>query len=333
LTGAAVIPAECRNCGTFLGEPPGNFCPGCGQDTSPHAPAFLEFAHEFVGHYVALEGRLWRTLAKLFFMPGELTREYLRGRKQRYVLPLRLYLTASFIFFVLVKFVGGDTSLLNASVDGNKVLGREVLQKIERKMAEDQAAMPPGAADAEALETIRKATAKVASAVDANKAALLAAPDGPASIGRCDDDSRPCAFINEHMKRRFGGMTQAQAIHDVKSRMQAMAPYAIFLMLPFYAALMKLAYLRRTLTYGEHIVFALHLHAFLFFLLLLETVLPTAIDRWMPVLAMVYGAVAMQRTYGGRWWANLLRYGAVGTAYLCLITLVALAVVLGAVFF
>ena len=55
-----------------------------------------EFLHEFVGHYVALEGTLWRTLGLLLRHPGRLTREYLDGRRRRYVLPLRLYLTASF---------------------------------------------------------------------------------------------------------------------------------------------------------------------------------------------------------------------------------------------
>ena len=96
----------CRNCSLFLGDKLGNFCPNCGQETKLHPPTVGEFAHEFVGHYVALEGRLWKTLLLLFFKPAELTREYLHGRRRRYVLPLRLYLTASLLFFVVVKFAG-----------------------------------------------------------------------------------------------------------------------------------------------------------------------------------------------------------------------------------
>lgn len=67
-----------------------------------HPPSALEFLHEFIGHYVALEGALWRTLAKLA-RPGALTLEYFAGRKRRYVLPLRLYLTASIVFFLVAK--------------------------------------------------------------------------------------------------------------------------------------------------------------------------------------------------------------------------------------
>ena len=37
--------------------------------------------------------------------PGRLTIEYLRGRKGVYVLPLRLYLMTSIVFFLLFKLV------------------------------------------------------------------------------------------------------------------------------------------------------------------------------------------------------------------------------------
>jgi Protein of unknown function (DUF3667) len=92
---------NCRNCGS---PAPGKFCTQCGQDTAPHPPSAGEFIHEFIGHYIAFEGKLWKTLALLFFKPGQLTKEYLAGRKLRYVLPLRLYLTISLIFFVALGF-------------------------------------------------------------------------------------------------------------------------------------------------------------------------------------------------------------------------------------
>lgn len=31
-----------------------------------HPPTFGEFVHEFVGHYVALEGALWRTMRAVY---------------------------------------------------------------------------------------------------------------------------------------------------------------------------------------------------------------------------------------------------------------------------
>jgi hypothetical protein len=98
----------CRNCGATTS---GNFCHMCGQETRLHAPSFGEFLHEFIGHYVALEGRLWGTITRLLFRPGLLTTEYIAGRRKRYVEPLRLYLSLSIIFFAVLKLT--DVGIVN----------------------------------------------------------------------------------------------------------------------------------------------------------------------------------------------------------------------------
>ena len=53
--------------------------------------------HEFVGY----DGRFVRTLALLLRQPGSLTNEVLQGRRARYIFPIRLYLFASFLYFVV----------------------------------------------------------------------------------------------------------------------------------------------------------------------------------------------------------------------------------------
>jgi hypothetical protein len=99
----------CHNCGAAVS---GNFCPECGQETTLHVASAREFVHEFIGHYVALEGKLWKTLALLLFRPGKLTAEYIAGRRARYVQPLRIYLTLSVLFFALLKY--GPAELIKA---------------------------------------------------------------------------------------------------------------------------------------------------------------------------------------------------------------------------
>ena len=116
--------APCRNCGAVpLAQTPlPRFCAQCGQERTLHPPTVIEFVHEFVGHYVALEGPLWRTLGLLVARPGRLTREYLAGRRRRYVLPLRLYLSASFLFFVVLKLIPSAVDeVATRQVDGTPV--------------------------------------------------------------------------------------------------------------------------------------------------------------------------------------------------------------------
>lgn len=95
--------AACLNCGQPLGPGPPRFCPGCGQETNVRPPRLAEFVQQFGGAYLATEGALWRTLKLLLVKPGELTVQYLAGRRKHYVLPLRLYLTISLVVLLLFR--------------------------------------------------------------------------------------------------------------------------------------------------------------------------------------------------------------------------------------
>jgi hypothetical protein len=50
------------------------------------------------------DSRLWRSLKILLFRPGELTLEFIRGRRIAYLPPFRLYLVLSLVFFVAASF-------------------------------------------------------------------------------------------------------------------------------------------------------------------------------------------------------------------------------------
>jgi hypothetical protein len=110
------------------------------------------------------------------------------------------------------------------------------------------------------------------------------------------------------------------------------APYAIFVLLPAFAGIMLLAYRSRRMTYGEHFVFSLHLHAFWFLAGLLLVALPGAISDLFQLAVMAYGVWAMHETYGGRWWATIMRalfvivlYSIVLTAGITILAIVLLA--------
>ena len=113
----AVTPAACANCGEPFASPPPAFCPACGQESRVRAPTLGEFVQQFGGAYFSTEGALWRTLKLLLFKPGELTKQYLAGRRKHYVLPLRLYLTVSVLAILLLRLVAGTSVNLNLPPD------------------------------------------------------------------------------------------------------------------------------------------------------------------------------------------------------------------------
>jgi hypothetical protein len=96
-------PDACLNCGAPFGPARPHFCPACGQETNVKPPRLGELLQQFGGAYLSTEGALWRTLKLLLLKPGELTRQYLAGRRKHYVLPVRLYLTISVVVLLLVR--------------------------------------------------------------------------------------------------------------------------------------------------------------------------------------------------------------------------------------
>jgi Protein of unknown function (DUF3667) len=97
------VAERCRNCDAALAGP---FCAECGQRHHEHLdPSLREIAHEAGEELLHLDGKLLDTLRLLLTAPGRLTREFLEGRRARYLSPLRLYLTCSVVFFFVMALV------------------------------------------------------------------------------------------------------------------------------------------------------------------------------------------------------------------------------------
>lgn len=266
-------PGACLNCGQRFGEPRPRYCPACGQETNFRPPRIGEFIQQFGGAYFSTEGALWRTLALLLFKPGELTRQYLAGRRRHYVLPLRLYLTVSLVALLLVRVVA----------------------------ATDLAVEVPTGAAAESQRHV-DFTFGVGTA---------GLKDG---VFYCNDLP---AWFCQRVKKRIdvdpkGMVAEAERFRD---RFLGNLGGVMFLLLPTFALWLKLAYFNRHMLYTEHLVFALHVHAFWFLVVGLLTTGLNLVAFGAVLAVPVYSALAARRVYGGRWSVTLLRGAAVMSAY------------------
>ena len=92
---------ECLNCGTTLS---GQYCGNCGQRAKSRMISIWELLKDAFGDLLELDSRLWRSLIALLIRPGKLTRDYLEGRRARYMPPFRTYLVLSIVFFMVAFF-------------------------------------------------------------------------------------------------------------------------------------------------------------------------------------------------------------------------------------
>jgi len=93
----------CLNCNTPLD---GRFCRECGQPAHIHR-TLGHVVEEFLHGVLHFDTKAWRTLPMLVFQPGKLTREYVHGRRARYIAPLALFLFTIFVMFFVFGMLGG----------------------------------------------------------------------------------------------------------------------------------------------------------------------------------------------------------------------------------
>jgi len=82
----------------------GRFCSNCGQPTHVHR-SLLHLGEELLHGVMHFDARIWRTLPLLFINPGRLTREWVQGRRTRYVSPLAMFLFTLFVMFFALSFM------------------------------------------------------------------------------------------------------------------------------------------------------------------------------------------------------------------------------------
>lgn len=296
----------CRNCGARAEV---NYCPVCGQETRIEMPTVGHFAAEFAEQTFALQGQLWSTLRSLLLRPGELTLEYVVGRRQRYVRPLRLYLALSILFFAALG--------LSGKTDWVKVNPEEPTEPTT-------VATPASTAPTVAIDGSRDTGPAVPKPPEpsTSTAAETTRPLEPDDI-HVDTGYREFDARVNHRLNQLRALPKEEIADRIFDTFTTWAPAAMFFLMPLFAAFLKLGYLRRGAHYAVHLLFAVNFHSFMF-LMLLVGLLPL-IDPFSEVLLSAIPLhlwLALRRVHGG---------GGVSTAFFVFLLFVVYAVAMALV--
>lgn len=294
---------SCLNCDSPLAGP---FCAECGQRAVPPHPRVSELAGDAFAEFSGWDGKFAETIRLLVRRPGELTKQFIAGRRVRFISPVRLYLAMSFVYFVLAG-------------------------------AASQATTRPGELD---LGGIRISSS---SNEPSAKMTAVTSAETAARAGTLSAAQRDSALASIASAPRIIRPILVKGIEDPKGLQQTMIAYmprVFFALLPVFAAILAIFYKKRH--YPEHLYFAIHLHAFAFFALtfieLAKLAHLTAAAKGIGTVAMVwicgYAIVALRRVYGGSIGKTLLKGAGIGSLYLlasgtALMVLVYAAAVLG----
>jgi hypothetical protein len=354
--------ARCANCGlALLGE----YCYACGQPVKGLVRHFSSVVGDVLDSLFSWDSRTPRTLWPLLVRPGFLTREYFDGRRIRYVSPVRLF----FFIAVLTFFVGRLT--LNFGLDGTVQLGGDSGIETARNIVEVEQARDLALARLESARgDVAGQGGNVGRAADAalraTKEALNAQArerieafrqsersGGPPPVPRLhrlqfgqepwDPQANPVridslpGFANDWINRQVARVQRnvSRLREDpelFKDAVLGAVPSTLAVLLPLFALMLKLAYLFRRRLYMEHLMVALHSHAFMCLALLLLFVVmgvkdlaapagaaarlgfslaEAAIWIWMPL----YLLLMQKRVYAQGWPMTVLKFGVIGVLY------------------
>ncbi len=90
----------CHNCHNML-NPDDNFCATCGQENHDLKVGIGQLLYDVFEGITNFDTKFYNTAKAIFLYPGKITKDFLEGRRARYVPPIRLYLLTSFVFFLV----------------------------------------------------------------------------------------------------------------------------------------------------------------------------------------------------------------------------------------
>lgn len=387
---------HCENCGALL---TGEFCAQCGQHAIDYRRSIFRVLLDAADSFLNWDTKFLHTMNQLLIHPWQLTNDFNAGRRARYVHPLRLYLIASIVFFLMARAVNWDSegpiqltaqdrtelvASLSKMIEPNSPLTPE--QRTQVELARAKLAEAQGALTAEERAEVKNAfkayiKSEVRKSLSAEERAKMAAtmaripktpesktpvtppvgpvpPDSSASPGATYQPSVPpvtvvptpkplhfsvgppgktkspvALWFEKQVKEKIGedGARAKLFMETLRSNIPAMMLCCI----PLFAFILKILYVRKGRFYVEHLVYALHIHTFLYVTVIITSLLVMGADRTVPALAgwikglmacaiVVQIFLSIRRVYKQGWFMTMVKFLSGGLVY-CVILIFAVA--------
>jgi len=123
---------KCLNCEQPISDKD-NFCSNCGQVNDELPLSIKQFISEFFSGFFNFDTRFLKTFVPLLLKPGVVPKDYIEGKRMRYVNPFQLYLHVTIIFFLLQGLFSAldeykipEASLKNESAVATDSIGKDI---------------------------------------------------------------------------------------------------------------------------------------------------------------------------------------------------------------
>lgn len=270
----------CSNC-QYQFDGIDNYCPNCGQENHSHHAPFKHIIIELIESLTHFDTKFFATVKALFLKPGLLTKDYIEDKRARYVPPVRLYIFVSFIFFFLL-------SLSLSSSDDDRIS----VSESNRKTGKANISIA-------GHEDVRDSIVNI---LQKEKSVTNTMIDSLIAVKFPNDGWLLKLYLKQSIRANLGIITEKDFLHAYIKHVSIL----VFVLMPIFALLLKLLYIRGKRLYIEHLIFSVHFHAFVFvvfiFMVLLYSLTNGSEWSLLPCLVIpVYGLLALRKVYENTW--------------------------------
>ena len=336
----------CANCGAIVED---RFCTTCGQLASDFHRPVWDLVMSSLADTFALDGRLWRSLPLLFFRPGRMTRNYLEGKRARYVPPFRMFLLASVVFF-LTLFTLGDqlgwyhTFKINDMLEEGLDLGLDETGEPTPIVSEDRLAkireqLDSADLDEEARLELQQTLNDAQHGITVQR---ILQDDGRINRDALYDEVNARLDENATVEQRqqaWRAADHAATVYENQdrygARIREWAPRFSLMFMPILALMLTLLYAwHRSRYIYDHVITALHVQTFIYMtatVFLVVAAIRPSMTGWLVLFGVltliVYLYKQLRVTYGtGRIMAMLRTLILLFSSFIVLIILLALLI-------
>lgn len=309
---------DCLNCGYQLKED-FEYCPKCSQKNADSHLSFRKLIADFFSNYFSLDSRFGRTFKPFFIQPGLLTIEFMEGKRVKYANPIRLYLVISLIHFFILSFVPSDLES-DEPVFSNSEKG-EIPEAgmIRFNISEDSVSTDIN------YDTLIAEKATWFPSV--REIELISNLSSSKTFSRKEiQDSlqvEEMPFLKKYTTSQFIKL-QLSSPEEVMNQIIKNIPVLMFLLLPFYALILKIFFRKKL--YIHHLIHSIHLHSFVFTVLtivwLISIILGTSTDFVEAAsffLLSFYAFISFRKNYNRSKWNTF--FTLLGTGFLYMLVL------------
>ena len=335
-----------------------------GQERDTHRRSVWGLVKVLIEDVISFDSRILRTAYALLARPGELASAFREGRTQRYLPALRLYLFVSLIFFLVlglsniailqllvvgtpakITWIKGEPYIDNPAYDRDDP-DTHFMPKMVR-ITRKKALEPGGPYTFSSKIYFFQPIGTLHSTLPANVAERLkqtnfnddidaASNASPAQKKKEKDEINNSWVGRWLLPRAFAGMHRLAADPAaLNGPLTDWIPRVLFLLVPIYAGLLALFYIRqrKKFFYVDHLIFSLSIHTFGFVLLMLaagaaQILSGGIVAAGIALIGGVYTLIATRYFYRQNWFWTAVKFALVSFVYVMFFVLPALGTVI-----